>query len=668
MYENHSVLFEPIKISGVTVKNRFALAPMGPAGLSDLNGVFNQRGVDFYVERAKGGAGLLITGTITTEVDVEQRSQHMPFPRKKPREFMAAARMMNERIHSYDSRIFAQLTAGFGRVLIPFMLEEGAELVGPSMIPNRWIPHMTSREMTTKEVKHIVNAMGESAEICKRCGFDGIQIHAVHEGYLLDQFATELFNRRTDEYGGSLENRLRFASEIVGEIKKRCGSDFPVTVRYSPKHFFKDLGKGAVPGEEYIEKSRDMKEGLEIAKLLEKAGYDALDVDVGCYDSWYWNHPPMYHENGMYLPYAEQVKNSVNIPVITAGRMDDPDFASAAIRDGKTDMVGLARPLLADPYLPRKVIEEKIEDIRPCLSCHKGCLGRMHTLLSCAVNPLTGRESELRLEKAQERKNVLIVGGGLAGCEVARVCALRGHSVTIYEKNASLGGNVIPGGVPDFKVNDRKLIKWYEVQLGKLGVNVKYGFTATKKSIDAFAPDVLVISTGSKPKTIEFPGCDSPGVMTASEALLGKQTIGNDVLIVGGGLVGCETALWLAKQGKKVTIAETLDDILFSNALLIIDPNELMLRDLLEYYGVTKITGATLAAFTGGSATIKPRDAADISVKADTVILSVGYEPDTALFHEVGGGACETYLLGDCKGVRDILNAIWESNEVARFI
>ena len=668
MKKDHSILFEPIKIGGVTVKNRFAMAPMGPAGMTDHNGVFNRRGEDYYVERAKGGTGVIITGTMSVEVDVEQRKQHMPFPRKSPDEFMAAARIMNERVHSYDARIFAQLTAGFGRVIRLHLMQEGAGLVGPSMNPNRWDPRIMTREITAKEVKHIVRSFGETAEICKACGFDGIQIHAVHEGYLLDQFATALFNRRTDEYGGSLENRLRFAVEIVQEIKKRCGDNYPVVVRYSPKHFINELGKGAVPGESFVEKGRDLEEGIEVAKLLEKAGYDAFDVDVGCYDAWFWNHPPMYHEDGMYLPYSELMKKHLTKPIITAGRMDDPDLACAAIREEKTDMVGLGRPLLADPYLPRKIHMEKLDDIRPCLSCHEGCLKRMHTLVSCAVNPATGRESELKIEKAPKQKRVLVAGGGVAGCEAARVCAMRGHAVTIYEKSGSIGGNVKVGGAPDFKIHDRKLIMWYEGQLRKLGVEIKYNTAATKQIIESENPDVLIISTGSIPKKIRFPGSDNANVATAEDVLLGKTKTGDNVVIVGGGLVGSETALWLAQQGKSVAIVEVLPDILYSGTPGVNDPNEMMLRNLLDFHGVKKMTGTALNAYNGQDVTVKALDGDEQTVPAETLILSVGYDKDTALYEDMKYSAYETYILGDCKSVRKIINAVWEAYEVARFI
>ena len=668
MKKEHSILFEPIKIGSVGIKNRFAMAAMGPAGMSDYKCAFNRRGVDFYVERAKGGVGLIITGTIVVENEVEKRHPHMPYPRLNPTEFICSARIMNERIHAFGTKIFAQLTAGFGRVLTPFMLEEGGDLVSASMNPNRWFPDMMTREITAKEVKSIVKAFGESAGICQKCGFDGIEIHAVHEGYLLDQFTTPLFNRRRDEYGGTLENRLRFACEVVEEIKRVCGADYPVVVRYSPKHFIKDLRKGGLPGEEFEEKGRDLYgEGIIAAKLLEYAGYDAFDVDVGCYDAWYWNHPPMYHENGMYLPYSEVLKKHLSTPIITAGRMDDPDLAVSAINSGKTDMIGLARPLLADPYLPRKIKEDMLDDIRPCLSCHAGCLRRMHTLLSCAVNPATGMESEMKIERADSRKKVVVVGGGVAGCETARVCALRGHDVTVYEQSPALGGNIIPGGVPDFKSNDRKLVKWYAGQLGKLGVKVLCNTAATGEVIGKDSPDTLVIATGSTPKTLAIPGSEGKNVMTASDALLGKAEITGDVLIIGGGLVGCETALWLAKQEKTVTIVEIFDDIMFSGEALVKDPNEQMLRDLLVYNNVEILTGASVSELTADGASVKTASG-DKTVPADTVILAIGYDPNTTLYNEMKDSNYETYVLGDCKSVRNIMDAIWESYEVARFI
>ena len=263
--------------------------------------------------------------------------------------------------------------------------------------------------MTIEEIKTYVRKFAESAAIAKKAGFDGVEIHAVHEGYLLDQFAISFFNQRTDEYGGSLRNRLRFAIEIVQAIKAECGEDFPVSLRYSIKSFIKDWKVGGLPGEEFEEKGRDIEEGIEAALILEEAGYDAFNGDVGSYDSWYWAHPPMYQEKGLYLPYNKILKNILKVPVITAGRMDDPDRASDAIINGQTDMVALGRPLLADADIPNKIQADQVEKIRPCLSCQDGCMGRLQDFasVSCAVNPAAGREKDYAIERQQKEKPFL---------------------------------------------------------------------------------------------------------------------------------------------------------------------------------------------------------------------------------------------------------------------
>ncbi|NLH00906.1 MAG: 2-enoate reductase, partial [Clostridiales bacterium] len=373
---NYQDLFTPISIGNVKIKNRFALAPMGPLGLADADGGFNQRGIDYYTRRAQGGTGLIITGVTFADNTVEEHGMpNCPCPTHNPVHFIRTGKEMTERIHAYGAKVFLQISGGFGRVTIPTNLGEYPP-VAPSPIQHRWLDK-TCRELKKEEIKLIVKKFGDSAYNAKRAGFDGVQIHAVHEGYLIDQFAIALFNQRTDEYGGCLENRLRFAREIVEEIKSRCGEDYPVALRFSPKSFIKNLRDGALPGEDFIEKGRDIPEGIEAAKLLVQYGYDALDVDVGSYDSWWWSHPPMYQEKGLYRPYAKLIKENVNVPIICAGRMDDPDMAIKALHDGVCDLVSLGRPLLADPDFVSKLRCGKIEEIRPCISCQEGCMGRI---------------------------------------------------------------------------------------------------------------------------------------------------------------------------------------------------------------------------------------------------------------------------------------------------
>lgn len=508
-FMKYSKLFSPIKIGSITIKNRFAMAPMGPLGLADANGGWNQRGIDYYVERAKGGTGLIITGvTFFDQVVEKQDPSTVPNPLYKPVNFVKTSREMTERIHAYGSKIFLQLSGGFGRVTIPTNVGD-IPPVAPSAIPHRWLDK-TCRAITVDEIHAIVKQFVEAAFHAKRAGFDGVQIHAVHEGYLIDQFAISMFNQRTDEYGGSLENRLRFAKEIVEEIKKTCGNDFPVTLRFSVKSMIKDWRVGALPGEDFEEKGRGTEEGLKAAKLLESYGYDALDTDVGTYDAWWWNHPPMYQKKGLYREYCKMVKEVVDIPVFCAGRMDNPDMALEAIENGECDVIDLGRPLLADPDYCNKLRCGKITQIRPCISCHEGCMGRVasYSLLNCAVNPQAARERVNAYEPILKKKKVLIVGGGVAGCEAARVLDIRGHQPVVYEKGSRLGGNLIPGGAPDFKEDDIALADWYTNELNRLGVHVHLNTELngveiiTGAKVTEFANGEVKIDTKEGSKTI----------------------------------------------------------------------------------------------------------------------------------------------------------------------
>lgn len=647
------------------IKNRFAMAPMGPAGLCDSDGAFTECGINYYVERAKGGVGLIITGMSFVENEIEKHTKGaMACPTANPMLFIRMARTLTERIHAYDAGIFLQLSAGFGRVST--RVNPGEKPVGPSAIPHRWIDGLMCRELTVDEIGTIIRKTVESAAIAKRAGFDGVEIHALHEGYLLDQFAIGLFNRRTDKYGGSLSNRIRFAVEIVQGIKIACGADFPVSMRYSTKSFIKELRQGVVPGEAFIERGRDLPEGLEIAKMLEEAGYDALDADIGSYDSWYWSHPPMYQQKGLSLPFNEALKKVVNIPVITAGRMDDPDLASAAVAGKQTDMIGLGRPLLADPYLVDKIRVGKIDKIRPCLSCQEGCMGRLKAFLtiSCAVNPAVGREREYALAPAVKKKKVLVVGGGVAGCEAARVLAERGHNVVLYEKTGQLGGHLIPGGAPDFKGDDRALVIWYKQELEELGVHIRYHAPVTAGIVRAAKADTVLIATGSTPKSI--PLGHQEKILIAADVLTGKTDPGNSAAIVGGGLVGCELALMLAKQGKKVTVVEVLDEILSVGGPLCF-ANRDMLADLLRFHGVDVRTAAKAVEATEKGLIITGGGRKE-EISADSVIIAVGYDSDRRLYDELLRDIPELYLLGDARRVSNIMYAIWDAFEVARNI
>lgn len=661
----YSKLFSPIKIESITIKNRFAMAPMGPLGFADANGGWNQRGIDYYVERAKGGTGLIITGvTFFDQVVEKQDPSTVPNPLYKPVNFVKTSREMTERIHAYGSKIFLQLSGGFGRVTIPTNVGD-IPPIAPSAIPHRWLDK-TCRAITVDEIHAIVKQFGEAAFHAKRAGFDGVQIHAVHEGYLIDQFAISMFNQRTDEYGGSLENRLRFAKEIVEEIKKTCGDDFPVTLRFSVKSMIKDWRVGALPGEDFEEKGRDTEEGLKAAKLLESYGYDALDTDVGTYDAWWWNHPPMYQKKGLYREYCKMVKEVVDIPVFCAGRMDNPDMALEAIENGECDVIDLGRPLLADPDYCNKLRCGKITQIRPCISCHEGCMGRVasYSLLNCAVNPQAARERVNAYEPILKKKKVLIVGGGVAGCEAARVLAIRGHQPIVYEKGSRLGGNLIPGGAPDFKEDDIALADWYTNELNRLGVHVHLNTELNEEEIKAMDYDTVILATGSKPKVFSL-GDDSH-TYTAEQVLLKQKDAGKKTVVVGGGLVGCETALWLAQNGIHVTIVEALDKVMAVNGPLCA-ANKEMLEALLPFNGVEIITGAKVTEFANGEVKVDTKEGSK-TIMSDSVILSVGYKEENTLYNNLQFDIPDLYLLGDAKKVSNIMYAIWDAFEVANHI
>ncbi|ULO06418.1 FAD-dependent oxidoreductase [Paenibacillus sp. 19GGS1-52] len=664
MNSNHEILFQPLKIGKLEIKNRFAMAPMGPGGLCDIDGTYNERGVEYYVERAKGGTGLIMTGVTMVENDIEKCAlPSMPCPTLSPLNFVKTGLLMTERVHAYGAKIFLQLSAGFGRVSIPSIV--GKTAVAPSPIPHRWLDGVTCRELTIEEIHTYIRKFAESAAIAKKAGFDGVEIHAVHEGYLLDQFAIAMFNQRTDEYGGSLRNRLRFAVEIVQAIKAECGQDYPVSIRYSIKSFIKDWRQGGLPGEEFTEMGRDIEEGIEAAKILEEAGYDAFNGDVGSYDSWYWSHPPMYQKKGLYLPFNEILKQHLSVPIITAGRMENPDLASAAILNGMTDMVALGRPLLADADIPNKIRKGQLSQIRPCLSCQEGCMGRLakYASISCAVNPACGREKEYGIEPARKIKNVLIVGGGISGCEAARVAAIRGHHVTLHEQNYRLGGNVIAGGVPDFKEDDHMLISWYEEQLSELGVDVRLNSAVTRDSLLEAAADEIIVATGSTPRMLAIGNADN--VYSAEDVLLGKKDAGQSTVIIGGGLVGCETALWLADQGKQVTLVELQADILTVGGPLC-HANEDMLRDLVAFKNINLRTNTMVSGSTTDGFTLKSGEVEE-QIAADSAIVAIGYLPQKALYEEVYKDlSVNVHLLGDARQVQNIMYAVWDAYEVAR--
>jgi 2-enoate reductase len=656
-------LFNPIQIGKVEIKNRVAMAPMGIGGMTNPDGSPGSRALDYYIERAKGGVGLIITSLFKVENEIDPLQQG--FLLISPAA-LAPFTELAETVHALGAKIFVQLTAGFGRVASSRTLR--GKPVSASAIPYYWDPTVLCRELATEEVERLIEAFGPAALILAEAGIDGVELHG-HEGYLFDQFTTALWNHRTDKYGGDLPNRLCFPIEVLKEIKRKVGDHFPVQYRFGLKHYIKGYNAGALPGEEYVEAGRDIEEGLRMAKILEEAGFDALHVDAGCYDSWYWAHPPGYQKHGCMVDMAEEVKKIAKIPVIAVGRLDMPGLAEQVIAEGKADMIAIGRGLLADPLWVKKVEEGRPKQIRPCVGCHDGCLNRLTKgkPLSCAVNPACGRERTYALSPAHQPKNVMVIGGGIAGMEAARVAAIRGHKVVLYEKSDQLGGHLLEASIPPFKEDESRLLNWYKSELTNLRVQMHLNTDASPDLIQEENPDVIIISTGSKPVLLSLPGIQNEKILTATDLLLGKKQSGERVVVIGGGRIGCEIALWQAQQGKKVTIVEKLDTLMSTDPP-VPHANKMMILDLLKLYGVNILTHTNLLDEKEEKVVVSTQSFSTSTFKADTVVLAAGMEPIRDLIHELRGKIPNIYLIGDSRQVQNIMGAIWDAYEVARAV
>ncbi|MCD2256913.1 FAD-dependent oxidoreductase [Agrilactobacillus fermenti] len=658
-----SRLFTPTHIGKLKLKNRTVMAPLGLVGYNDARGGFNKNIQELYIRRAKGGVGMITVGLVAVDYQ-DFFDLSLPCPLYDPIDFTKTSKIMLEQIHNYGTKAICMISAGMGRSAFPGVSKQ---MWAPSEQENRFDPKKHHRAMTKAEIQQTIEDYAKGALICKKAGFDGVEIHAVHEGYLLDQFTMAFFNQRQDEYGGSLENRLRLPIKIVKAIKAKCGADFPVSLRYSLKSFIRHLREGGLPGEHFVEQGRDIEEGLKVAKIFENAGYDMLNVDAGTYDAWFWNHPPMYFEKkGIYNEFGAKVKAAVNIPVAVAGRMDDPEAINEAF-DAKIDLVEFGRPLLADPDLVNKIKADDWEDVRPCISCHDGCLDRLAKGLpySCTVNPETGHEAEYKLTQPLTKKRVLVIGGGPAGLETAYICGTRGHQVTLLEAQDHLGGAVIPGSQPSFKQDDYQLLVWFERQLHKMtNVTVKLNAPATKRDFNDPNYDTIVVATGSKPIMVDF---GSKQMLKAETVLMAPNKAGNHVTIIGGGLVGCETALWLQRKGKQVTVIE-MSDQLCGGPEHTPFANWEMITELLPFEGVTVLTETKVDHVEGTTVFAQDKQGRSKQINGDTVICAVGYKANDPFVNLLQTADKETYQIGDAVKPGKIMNAIWDAYYIAKDI
>ena len=660
MKKEYEALFTPLRIGNVEIRNRFAMAPMAMGQLDD-HWAYKQESIDHFTERARGGTGLIITGANFIENRIEKhRKASFPCPLEDPQSYMTQLKKMSDNIHAYNSKLFVQLTAGLGRSAIPAMILDNT-FVAPSATTNRWDPSIQHRALTTEEIYELIKDFATCAMLAKMGGADGIEVHAVHEGYLLDNFTMEYFNQREDEFGGDLMGRLRFPLAILQAVKQACGKDFPVILRFSLKSFIRAERHGILPGESYPELGRDIEEGLQFAKILTEAGYDALNVDAGSYDAWYWAHPPFFQDRGLYLPFAEKVKKVVKVPVLTAGRMGYPQLAAEALQEGKCDMVVLGRPLLADPEFVNKMRQGNIQDIRPCLSCHDGCFNRAHSmrLMSCAVNPQCNREKEAAFCKAEHTKSCLVIGGGPAGMEAARILALRGHTVTLVEKEKQLGGMYRWASVPEFKDDGKLLISWYEHQMERLKVQVELNSDIQAQDPRIEAADVVICATGSHAFLPPIKGIEY-GV-TAVDVLKGAVTAKKEATIIGGGLVGCELAIWLSQHGKSVRIIEMADTFMSTGAPA--DMNKQMILELLEHHQVEIRLQTKLQEIREHEIVVETQGAIQ-ELASDCTILALGYRSNRSLYDQILLKAKDIYNIGDSSHPKDIMEGIWDAYEL----
>ncbi len=677
-------LFTPWKIGSCEIKNRVVLTSMGGTNLLGWmeRNHFDEAGARFILGVAKNNAGLVLPGCQPVYNPMFGQWLH-----KNEKMYQDLAAWMPE-FHKTGAKLFVQLTAGFGRsftisklmetlytnkllrvISKPFMdLDKITATASPS--PNRWSDKVPSREMTKAEIREMIDSFAKSAKLLKDAGVDGVEIHAVHEGYLLDQFTLKYVNHRSDEYGGSFENRYRFAVEIVQAIKEVCGDEFPVSLRYSVLSKTKDFRSGALPGEAYDEVGRDMEESERAAKYLQDAGYDMLNCDNGTYDAWYWAHPPIYMPENCNLEDVEHIRKFVDIPVVCAGRLD-PFVAAEAVAQNKIDGAGFARQFLADQAWVTKLMDDRPEDIRPCILCHNGCFNMCHYkgvpndqelsdslhLSRCAVNAETMQWNKHYIKPTDSPKTIHIIGGGIGGMEAARVLKLRGHKPVIHEKSDVLGGTFIPASAESYKGKLRDLLEWYRRQMKVMDVEVHLNDEVA--SVDTFAGNPVIVATGSKPVVLSgVPGNER--MIEACDYLNGEP-VGDTVAVIGGGLTGCEIAYELALQGKKPLIVEMKNDLIAQTGVCL--ANSSYLREWFALHKVPVYLETTLTEVREDSIVCRAKDGSTFEVPSDSAISSVGYIPNPL---------CEkqrnVHLVGDCNEVGNLRTVIWGAYEAAMAI
>ncbi len=661
-------LFEPINIANVQVKNRIVMSPMG-LGRATEDGFVTDVMVDFYIERARGGAGL-----INIVCGYNDFCVYLPhIPALQDDKYVPGLKTMTGAIHEHGAKVFAQII-NMGSSC--FSTADGGPPPAPSAIRNT-LTGVMPREMTTAEVRLLGDHFAEAAWRAREGGFDGVELVG-NGGYLMNQFLSPLTNQRTDEYGGDFDRRTRFPIEVVQKIRAKAGPGFPISYRASGDEFM----KGGVRQEE-------MKV---VVKALEKAGVNLINVTAG----WHQSFLPLASMDvprGTYVYLAEGIKQVVKIPVIACNRINNVFLAEQILVNGQADLVGMGRPFLTDPEWPRKAAEGRFDEIRQCTACDQRCLDAVFSMseITCTFNPTAGREKQYALVPAAKPKKVLVIGGGPAGMEAARTLAQRGHRVTLFEKSHKLGGQLNLAAIPPGRGEFVSAVNWLSSELYRVGVKVELGKEVDADIVKKQKPDAVVVATGATPLRPKIPGIDGDNVVWAWEVLENRAALGKRVVVIGGGAVGMETALFIAKQGPMS--AESAVFLASGGALdaetaikmtrqgpqaIILEMLERIGQDMgpttrasvrfaLRLHDVKVVTKATARRITEAGV-VYERDGKEELAEADTVVIATGSKPETGLYDALHGVLPEVYRIGDCVKARTACEAIEEAALIARKI
>lgn len=621
-------LFQPGKIGTLQLKNRLIMPPMA-TNFGAEDGQVTTRFIEYHRARAHGGVALNIVEAACIDFPQGRLSNHqISIDNDK---FLPGLSALARAIHDEGGKAAIQIHHAGRTSRFSFA---GAQPVAPSPVSRPGFD--TPRELTIPEIQAIIARFADAARRAQKAGFDGVEIHAAHD-HLLAQFLSPFTNRRQDAYGGPLENRARAFIEVIKAVRQAVGREYPVWCRIN--------GELKTNGGMTADDSRI------IAKMAAEAGVDAIHMST-----FPTNNRPLFYPVGFFLPLAEGIKKVVNVPVITGGRMT-PEAAEEAIKQGRADFISFGKSLIADPDFPNKLAEGRRNEINPCISC-LNCLNQIIYRLEevcCVVNPRMGHEG-VPIKPSASPKKVMVIGGGPAGMEAARVAALRGHHVDLYDKGKTLGGQLNLAAVPPFKGIVKDFKDQLEAETKKAGVQVHLGTEVKLKDIEKARPDAVIIATGGKPLIPKIPGMEKGNIILAEDVLSGRKEVGEKAVIIGGGLVGCEVAEFLAEKGKKVTIIEMLEEI----GADIYPPYRVTLMEVLGEKGIAMFAGVKSEEIAKTGLIITNRRNEKVTLNADTIVLAVGYRANTDLVQELKGKVREVQIIGDCVQPRRIKEAMAE--------